>query len=278
VPSILPPLACPVRGCGVPLAPVGRAWNCANGHHFDVARSGYINLLQPQDRRSARPGDAEAAIDARARLLASGVGRGLLTRLAAVAARLSPAGDPVIVDLGCGSGDTLAALSAGQSCGIGIDLATAAVTRAARTWPALTWVVANADRRLPLLDSSVDVVTSVHARRNPAECSRVLKPGGWLLVAVPAPDDLVELREAILGKRVDRQRADAVVDEHAALFALESTIEQRERIALSVPQLGDLLTGTYRGARQAAYASRVLLEPMTVTMASVILAFRSRRP
>jgi 23S rRNA (guanine745-N1)-methyltransferase len=241
----------------------GQSWTCPNGHRFDIARSGYTNLLQPQDRRSPQPGDSEAAIEARARLLATGVGRGLLVRLSATTAALGSAEQPVIVDLGCGSGDTLSAVTDRRpSCGIGIDLATAAVIRAARRWPALTWVVANADRRLPLLESSVDVVTSVHARRNPVECSRVLKPGGWLLVVVPAPDDLVELREAIFGKRVDRHRAD--------------TIEQREQVALSVPQLGDLLTGTYRGARQAAHASRIALEPMSVTMASDILVFRSR--
>jgi len=254
-----------------------RSWTCPNGHRFDIARSGYTNLLQPQDRRSAQPGDSETAIEARARLLATGVGRGLLVRLSATTAALGSAEQPVIVDLGCGSGDTLAAVTDRRaSCGIGIDLATAAVIRAARRWPALTWVVANADRRLPLLESSVDVVTSVHARRNPVECSRVLKPGGWLLVVVPAPDDLVELREAIFGKRVDRHRADAVLKEHTGRFSLEDTIEQREQVALSVPQLSDLLTGTYRGARQAAHASRIALEPMSVTMASDILVFRSR--
>ena len=66
---------------------------------------------------------------------------------------------PVAADLGCGSGELLGALAAARDiCGAGIDLSTAAVERAARRYPALTWVVANADRRLPLLDASVHLV------------------------------------------------------------------------------------------------------------------------
>lgn len=42
-------LLCPVRGCGAPLARSGRALACLRGHGFDLARSGYTNLLQPQD-------------------------------------------------------------------------------------------------------------------------------------------------------------------------------------------------------------------------------------
>ncbi|MGH9695411.1 MAG: putative RNA methyltransferase, partial [Bryobacteraceae bacterium] len=46
---------------------------CARRHSFDIARSGYINLLQPQDRRSKQPGDTKAAIAARRRLHDRGV-------------------------------------------------------------------------------------------------------------------------------------------------------------------------------------------------------------
>ena len=43
-------LLCPVRNCHLPLARDGRRLVCAGGHSFDVARSGYVNLLQPQDK------------------------------------------------------------------------------------------------------------------------------------------------------------------------------------------------------------------------------------
>jgi 23S rRNA (guanine745-N1)-methyltransferase len=54
-------LLCAVRSCHLPLAREGRRFVCPKGHSFDIARSGYINLLQPQDRRSKDPGDSAAA-------------------------------------------------------------------------------------------------------------------------------------------------------------------------------------------------------------------------
>ncbi len=264
-----------MRGCGLPLRPATRLWNCAANHTFDVARSGYLNLLQPQDKRSPRAGDPVAAIDARTRLLKAGVGAGLLNRLAAVLPSLAPDPNSVIVELGCGGGELLGRLDG--TCAdhtIGIDLATAAVDRAAKAWPTRTWIVANADRQLPLLDGRVDVVVSVHARRNAMECARVLRPGGVLVVAVPAPDDLVELREAVLGRRVERQRTDQVTAEHQTLFALDEQFEHREQLALTASQLSDLLTGTYRGERTAAHAPRAALVEMLVTLASDVLIFR----
>ena len=124
-----------------------RTFLCAAGHSYDVARSGYVNLLQPQDRRSAAPGDSRAAVEARASLLAAGIGRTLIEAVANRAATLDLPDTPVVVDLGCGSGDALAALTKRAGTGVGIDLSTAAVERAARHFPDRTWVIANADRR-----------------------------------------------------------------------------------------------------------------------------------
>src|SRR5690606_6437764 len=145
----------------------------------DVARSGYVNLLQPQDRRSRAPGDSTEAVEARARLVSAGVGRALFDAVAARASALELGACPVVADLGSGTGDALGALASVRPLnGVGIDLSVAAAGHAARRFPSLTWVVANADRRLPLLDRSVQLILSLNARRNPAECARVLEPGG----------------------------------------------------------------------------------------------------
>lgn len=271
------PFSCPVRGCGLPLAPLERRFACATGHSFDLARSGYLNLLQPTDRRSPEAGDTRAAVDARARLVQSGIGAVLLDTVVRTVPPLVPADDAIVVDLGCGTGDALAAVAHALTIrGIGIDLSTAAATHAARRFPHLAWVVANADRRLPLLDGSVALVLSLHARRNPAECARISPSGGHLLVAVPAPDDLIELREAVQGQRVARDRADAVVAEHEPWFALAARSTTRERRLLDAGALRDLLQGTYRGAR-ARHATMVdALERLEVTLASDLLLFTRR--
>jgi 23S rRNA (guanine745-N1)-methyltransferase len=158
--------------------------------------------------------------------------------------------------------------------GIGIDLSTPAIDRAARRFPNRTWVVANAGRRLPLLDHSVDLVSSVHGRRNAPEVARVLRAGQYHLVAIPAADDLIELRELVQGTRVERDRTDAVIAEHEGLFQLMEQSVVRETLRLERAALLNLLQGTYRGVRYGA-ADRVAgLTRMDVTLASDLLLFR----
>ena len=251
----------------------GRQLSCDGGHSFDVARSGYISLLQPQDRRSSEPGDAKDAVAARARLLDTGVGRPVIDAIAALAPATS--GTLVAADLGCGSGELLGTLASGRDvCGVGIDLSSAAASMAARRFPALTWVVANADRRLPLLDASVHAVLSLNGRRNPVECARVLVTGGALIIALPAPDDLIELRAFLHGSGVARDRADAAVAAHAPHFALVDRIAVRERHSLGVERLRDLLRGTYRGARLSAAARVETLDSLDVTLSTDVLALQ----
>ena len=270
-------LACPVRSCHLPLTADARAWTCARGHSFDIARSGYVNLLQPQDRRSPEAGDPRAALDARSRLLAAGVGRSVLDAFVALAARVGPDDGGAVADLGCGVGDALGMLHTRRNIvAVGIDLAAPAVDIAARRFPSVTWIVANADRRLPLLDASLSLVMSLHARRNPAECARVLTPGQHLLVAIPAPDDLIELREAVQGARVERDRATAVIEEHAAAFDVVDRSAAREHHRVSGEQLRDLLRGTYRGERSRAAERVQAISDLQVTLASDFIVFRRR--
>src|SRR4051812_13953135 len=70
-------LLCTVRDCHQPLAREEKRLVCERNHAYDVARSGYVNLLQPQDRRSANPGDSKEAVAARRRL----ADRGLLKQI-----------------------------------------------------------------------------------------------------------------------------------------------------------------------------------------------------
>jgi 23S rRNA (guanine745-N1)-methyltransferase len=250
---------------------------CPRGHTFDVARRGYVNLLQPQDRKSREPGDAREVVEARAALYAAGVGRGVVDEVVRQATAMGLPPDAVVLDLGSGAGDALGALAGVQPItGVGIDLSAAAADLAARRFPDLTWVVANADRRLPMADGSVDVVLSLHGRRNSAECARVLKPGGHLVIALPSPDDLVELRELVQGARVERDRTDAVLAEHAPYFELRDRSTARESHRLERGNLLKLLQSTYRGARSSAAARLEALDTLEVTQASDVCVFQSR--
>ena len=270
-------LTCSVRECGLPLVRRPRVFACAEGHAYDVAQSGYVNLLQPHDRRSLLAGDSKAAVKARARLVEAGIGRAIADEIVRRAAAMDLVELAPVVDLGSGTGDTLAQLAATRPLtAVGIDLSTAAAEHAARRFPTLTWVVANADRRLPLVDRSVQLVLSLHGRRNPAECARVVAPNGWLLVAVPAPDDVIELREAVQGQALERERADTLVPAHEPYFTLLDRFSVRARHHLAREALLDLLRTTYRGERMSGAGRVAAMTSLEVTLASDVFLFAPR--
>src|SRR5204862_963621 len=94
-------LLCPVRDCHQGLMREEKRLVCPQGHSFDAAASGYINLLQPQDKRSKDPGDTAAAVAARRRLHNRGVTGALLDAIGEIV-RTFKGG--VVLDECCGVG------------------------------------------------------------------------------------------------------------------------------------------------------------------------------
>lgn len=251
-----------------------RSLVCPQGHSFDLARSGYCNLLQPQDRRSKNPGDSRTAVEARRRLLDAGYGAALLAALEEEVARRPGA---AVLDVGCGEGYYLGSLAAGIGIEAhGLDLSVPAVELAARRYPGVTWVVANADRFLPYASGSFELVLSLDARLNPGEIRRVMAPEGRLLVAVPAPDDLIELRTAVLGEGLLRDRLARAAELLAPDFVLEERRSVRQTNRLDAAGLRDALAATYRGARQSRLARLDGVEAMEVNFAHDLARFRVR--
>jgi 23S rRNA (guanine745-N1)-methyltransferase len=245
-------LLCPVRNCHLPLTREERRVFCPQGHSFDVARSGYINLLQPQDRRSKQPGDTTEAVLGRRRLHEHGATEPLLRGIVEIAAA-SPS--DIVLDAGCGDGFYLGTLT--QEIGFeahGLDISIPAIDAAARRYPGCEWIVANADRFIPYADQSFSVVLSITARMNAVEFRRVLRDGGKLLVAIPAPDDFIELRGA------GRDRAARTVETFAESFTLIDKRRVTTTADLDSDAVRDVLHSIYRPLRaQPAEAMRVTL-------------------
>lgn len=270
-------LICTVRGCGAPLEPEGRGVRCARGHAFDRAKSGYLNLLQPQDRRSKRPGDPPEAVAARRRFLETGAEALILEGVIALVGTLGLGYAPRVLDVGCGEGTYLAAIAGRLSAdGYGVDISVPAVEMAARRAPGHVWVVANADRLLPFATGAFDFVASITARRNASEMRRVLAPTGRLLVAVPGSDDLAELREAVLGHAGSRSRQSRVAAELEGRFDLESATTVRHRARLGPDAARDALAATYRVGRARRTARAALLGELEVTLSRDLMLFRPR--
>ncbi len=231
-------LLCTVRGCGQPLTRDGARFVCARKHSFDIARSGYVNLLQPQDRRSKLPGDTVKAVAARRRLHDLGVTLALFDAVAELA-HVSSADS--VLDVGCGEGFYLGRLAGQSGCQAhGIDISIAAIDAAAKRFPSCEWIVANADRMVPYSDASFTMILSITGRRHPTEFLRVLRPRGRVLVAIPAPDDLIELR----GRGQDRLQR--TMDEFTSLFRVIDQRRVTTSANLDADAIDDLRHAIYR--------------------------------
>ena len=253
-------LLCPVRDCRLLLLQTERTYRCEKQHSFDIARSGYVNLLQPQDKKSKTPGDSKAAVLARRRLHDLGITRPLLEGFANM---LSLTVSDVVLDAGCGDGFYLGSLAAMSGCSAhGIDISVPAIDAASRRYPSCEWIVANADRFIPYQDASFNKVVSITARMNPSEFRRVLRDDGQLLIAVPAPDDLIELRGQ------GRDRAERTISDFSKYFEL--TRQQRLTTTADLPAeaVEDILVSIYRPIQKQSFGA------MRVTFSLDVLLFR----
>lgn len=190
---------CPV--CGQPLQQEGAGCRCPQGHGFDRARSGYWNLLPPGGRHSKQPGDNKEMVRARYDFLQQGHYAPLAQQIAQLGADQLPQGG-ALLDAGCGEGYYDAVFCGemerrGLPCTVGgMDISKFAVERAAKRLPQGKWAVGSL-YHMPVPAGCCDLLFNFFAPHCAAEFSRVLRPGGHLLVAVPGVRHLWELKELL---------------------------------------------------------------------------------
>ncbi|HZL57967.1 MAG TPA: hypothetical protein VFC21_12835, partial [Bryobacteraceae bacterium] len=119
-------------------------------------------------------------------------------------------------------------------------------------YPDCEWIVANADRFIPYPDAAFSIVLSVTARMNSPEFRRVLKDDGRLLVALPAPDDLIELRGT------GRDRCERTIEAFSREFRLVEKRRATTAADLDAGAVQDVLRSIYRPMQsRPAEAARV---------------------
>ncbi|MEU8229543.1 putative RNA methyltransferase [Actinoplanes sp. NPDC048967] len=262
----LPYLRCPV--CGEGLARTGdQALRCRQGHSFDIARQGYVNLTAG---RSPHPGDSAEMIADRAAFLAEGH----YAFIAEALAETVRADDGLVLDAGTGTGDYLAhvldALPAVP--GLGLDVSKPALRRAARAHPRAGAALADLWRPLPLADASVSALLNVFAPRNGPEFHRVLRRDGMLLVVTPAPEHLAELVTAHSLIRVDPAKADRVAQTLGTDFRAEVTTTHSRRLSLTATETRTLI-GMTPSARHVPL-DEIRAAEQTVTAAVTLTVYR----
>lgn len=195
-------LRCP--HCAEPLTVQNSSLRCSNNHTFDIAKQGYVNLL---GRAAPKNADTPDMVEARARVLNSGLFNPVMEAVADAAS-----GATRIVEVGAGTGQYLAHTldSHPEAAGLATDVSVAAAKRAARVHPRAAAVVADTWAGLPVAEHAVDAVLCVFAPRNPAEFTRILAPGGSLVVVVPQQHHLQEIRAEYGLLEVPDNKADGV--------------------------------------------------------------------
>jgi 23S rRNA (guanine745-N1)-methyltransferase len=230
-------LLCPV--CREPLLLEARTYRCENKHSFDLAKEGYLNLLLSHQRKSKTPGDDKAMIQARRRFFDFGAFDPVTKAIQHSTSHLPR---PTILDCGCGEGHFLGALDGER---FGVDVSKEAVRCAAKRYKDATWIVANGMRELPFADDSMDCILSVLAPRNNEEFARVLKPSGKLILGVPGPNHLIELRSLLNANAGDfEEKADEASAKCSPLFEESTRDNVSYEITLSQEQISDLIQMT----------------------------------
>lgn len=270
-------LACPA--CGLDLAATGRGVECRAGHVFNVAREGYVSLLT-----GATPpgtGDGKAMVADRTRFQQAGHYAPIGDALARTVAREAP-GAPFVVDVGGGTGHYLARVleEVPGAVGLTVDASKFAARRAARAHPRAGAVTADAWRGLPLRDGTADVLLNVFAPRNAEEFSRVLAPGGLLVVVVPEAGHLAELRAPLGLLSVDPRKDERLEKglhghfDPAGVEPLRFTMDLAREDAATVVGMGP----SARHLDPAELAGRIaaLPEPVAVTASVRLHLYRPR--
>ncbi|MEA1065232.1 23S rRNA (guanine(745)-N(1))-methyltransferase [Erwinia sp. HR93] len=233
--------SCPL--CHAALTERSGAFCCPQGHQFDRAKEGYVNLLPVQHKRSREPGDSIEMMRARRHFLEAGHYAPLRDELVQVLTRLSVINAPQYLDIGCGEGYYTSAFAAlakrqGGLC-YGLDVSKAAIRYAARRYPEAMFCVASS-YRLPFHAHTFDGVIRIYAPCEAAELARVIKPNGLLLTVSPGPRHLYQLKSLIYRE----VQLHAARQEMLEGFSLEETYTPAWTMTLSGDSAAALLQMT----------------------------------
>ncbi len=221
------PIVCPI--CSEPLSGSGRSYACPQRHNFDLSAEGYLSLLHGRGNYQ-HVGDDKRMVQARVRVHQLRP----YAELAKALAEASPGGAPggSVLDIGCGDGyflNQVTQASGVPAQGVGIDVSKGALAKAARSYPHLFFVRADAAHaRLPFRDHAFGRVLSVFAPRPIDEVRRVLRPGGAWLIATATPDHLRELRPFLPLAAIGTGKLDEPASRsYAVLGSREVRLEQK---------------------------------------------------
>ncbi len=182
-------LTCPV--CGKILEFGANAARCANGHSFDLAKEGYVNLL-----RSSKSGDLIGDDKNSARCRRDFLNKGYYAALKDALCQIFENRQGTVLDICCGEGYYSSALAQNQNLSVYcFDISREMVRLAAKRGGCRCFVANMAS--IPVERESFDYAVHLFAPFQEASFANVLKPGGKLLTVIPGKKHLWGLKQAI---------------------------------------------------------------------------------
>ena len=182
-------LCCPV--CSEPLIVENKRAACKNGHCFDVAKEGYLNLLL-SNRSGDKIGDDKFSARCRRDFLNKGYYKPLRDYLL----ELFREKQGTLLDICCGEGYYGSALAELENIQVyGFDISKEMVRLAAKRGKG-TFFVANF-ASIPVRNESFDYAIHLFAPFQEKNFARVLKSGGRLYTVVPGSHHLFGLKQAL---------------------------------------------------------------------------------
>lgn len=177
-------IICPI--CKNKLVKVERSYQCVNGHNFDIAKQGYVNLNL---HNSQNTGDNQEMIEARKNFLNKGYYSFLLDKINTLLSQ-----NDKLVDLACGEGYYTSRFIAKDK--IGIDLSKQGLKIASKNDPTTTYLL-NSIFHNPLESKCADKIITIFAPIAKEEIVRLLNDDGSFILVRPDEKHLFELKKAI---------------------------------------------------------------------------------
>lgn len=171
---------------------------CVNNHSYDIAKTGYVNLILANQISSVNAGDNTESLSARDKFLNKGYYKPLADCLTALVEKYLVDNDSFL-DAGCGTGYYLQELINNSNNNIsfyGTDISKKGVIMTSKKCQKATCFVGNVFH-LPILDASVSGVMSVFCPYSSVEFARVIKQDGYLFIVSAGKNHLFELKEIV---------------------------------------------------------------------------------
>ncbi len=187
-------LICPV--CGERLTDDKKLYRCQNGHCFDKAKEGYVNLLTGKHKDGSLIGDNKSMAKSRKNFLEKEYFAALSDFLISFI-KATGIENPAVCDICCGEGyysDKIKSALSADICGF--DISKEMVKLAAKRKNGVTYFVANLSH-IPLKSGSIDIAVHLFAPFHEKEFTRIIRDNGYIITVVAGENHLFELKSLL---------------------------------------------------------------------------------